>query len=221
VLAELGRRLGIDALGGIDHDDTAGDAIIRRVASASRDGADALIAAGPRGLQAPAWYGWVHDRVLPGHRWRLAPRIMIDQLPQLLELPDASCVLVSQRVMHNHNSVPYAQTATGPVTPVVNVNPDDAPEWQIGDGDLVRVTSSVGQLEGRARLDRRLRRGTVSINHGWLQPDVAHLVDSNDVDPLSGQPVQTGIVRHRATGRARRVGVGLIAHPPMYGDWLR
>jgi hypothetical protein len=57
----------------------------------------------------------------------------------------------------------------------------------------VRLTSPAGQLDGAVRLDPRLRPGTVSVNHGWLRPNVASLVASDGIDPLSGQPAQTGI----------------------------
>jgi anaerobic selenocysteine-containing dehydrogenase len=194
VFSELGRRLGMDALGGMEVNNANGEAIVRRIASGCRDGADALLEAGPRGLQAPRLYGWVHERVLPKGKWRLAPRILIERLPALLEPETPSLLLVSHRVMHSHNSVPYSEPPQRQSVPVVDVSPDDATSWHVEEGDCVRVTSHSGALEGTAHIDRRLAVGSIAVNHGWIHTNVARLIDGvNDIDPLTGQPAQTGV----------------------------
>jgi len=56
------------------------------------------------------------------------------------------------------------------------------------------VASDAGALVGTIALDPRGRRGVVSLTHGWADPNVDHLVSAtDDVDPLTGQPVMTGI----------------------------
>jgi anaerobic selenocysteine-containing dehydrogenase len=167
---------------------------VRRIAAGCREGADALLAAGPRGLRAPRLYGWVHQRVLPDGKWRLAPRTLIERLPGLLDCETPSLVLVSHRVVHSHNSVPYAQPPRRDAAPVIDVSPDDAVSWRLREGDLVRVTSQSGALEGEAHIDRRLSAGSIAINHGWIHTNVARLIDGvHDIDPLTGQPAQTGV----------------------------
>jgi anaerobic selenocysteine-containing dehydrogenase len=180
-------------LDGIDLDEDTGHSIVRKVASGCRLGADQVLAAGPRGLRPPKLYGWIHERVLPGGKWRLAPETMIAQLGSLLEETAAPLMLVSHRAMHNHNSVPYAKKPNGPDGTLINISPADASGWGIAAGDQVRISSASGSVEGSANLDRRLRSGIVSLNHGWLRPNVAHLISAVDIDPLSGQPAQTGV----------------------------
>jgi anaerobic selenocysteine-containing dehydrogenase len=193
VFARLGQRLGIDVLDGIEPDEEAGHIIVGKVASGCRESADKVMAAGPRGLRPPKLYGWIHERVLPGGKWRLAPQTMIAQLGSLLQETVSPLVLVSHRAMHNHNSVPYARKPNGPRTTLINISPADASGWGIAAGDQVRISSASGAVEGSANLDRRLRPGIVSLNHGWLQPNVAHLISGVEIDPLSGQPAQTGV----------------------------
>jgi anaerobic selenocysteine-containing dehydrogenase len=193
VFAQLGQRLDIDVLGDLDLDDDVGRNIIRTVASGCRRDVDAVLGAGPRGIAAPKLYGWVHDRVLPGGKWRVAPETMITALRSLRDDKSSPVVLVSHRAMHNHNSVPYAHKPNGPATPMIYLNPTDALGWKIATGDRIRVSSASGCVEGDANLDRRLRPGVVSLNHGWQEPNVARLISAVEVDPLSGQPAQTGV----------------------------
>lgn len=193
VFTQLGRRLGIDVLGDIDLDDEAGSAIIRKVAAGLRDGGAAIVDAGPRGVRPPVVYGWIHDRVLPDGKWRLAPEAMVTQLASVLGEASPPLLLVSHRAMHNHNSVPYAETTNGPAPSVIHINPLDAKRWDIANDDRVRIVSASGAVEGSANLDRRLSPGVVTLNHGWLRPNVARLISALDIDPLSGQPAQTGV----------------------------
>jgi anaerobic selenocysteine-containing dehydrogenase len=118
---------------------------------------------------------------------------MMAPLASLLDEPSPPVVLVSHRQMHNHNSVPYAVKVNRPGATDINISPTDARGWSIRAGDRVRITSSSGAVEGTANLDRRLRPGVVSLNHGWLEVNVARLISGADVDPLSGQPAQTGV----------------------------
>lgn len=82
----------------------------------------------------------------------------------------------------------------------VLINPADAAGLGIGDGDRVRVFSSIGEVELDAALSERLRRGLVVIDHGWgsriFDPrggDAPQsygvnrnlLVDGESIDPLS------------------------------------
>ncbi len=193
VFAQLGRRLGIDVVSDVELDDEAGRSIIRKVTAGLRDGGRAIIDAGPHGVRSPVLYGWIHDRVLPGGKWRLAPESMVTQLASVLDEAAPPFVLVSHRAMHNHNSVPYAEKTNGPATAVIHINPVDAARLDIANDDDVRIASVSGAVEGSANLDRRLSPGVVSINHGWLRPNVARLISAVDIDPLSGQPAQTGV----------------------------
>jgi len=49
----------------------------------------------------------------------------------------------------------------------VVINPKDAAELGITDGDAVRVFSAVGSIELAATVSDRPRRGVVIVDHGW------------------------------------------------------
>ena len=49
----------------------------------------------------------------------------------------------------------------------VQIHPDDAAELGIGDGEMVRISSRSGSVEGAARLTSRVRRGSVAGTHHY------------------------------------------------------
>jgi anaerobic selenocysteine-containing dehydrogenase len=191
---ELGQRLGVDVLDGLDPGEPVETAFIRRLASKSRAGADALFAAGPHGLPIPPVYGWVHDGVLPNGCWRLAPDLLLNRLPELLEpVDDNRLVLVSRREVARTNYVDYVGEDRS-VQPALLMHPDDAASIGAADGVPVRIRSDAGAVEAAARIDARYRRGVVALTHGWTDPNVDHLVSrTQEIDPMTGQPVMTGI----------------------------
>jgi len=82
----------------------------------------------------------------------------------------------------------------------VLINPDDAADLGIGDGDRVRVFSRVGEIELVAAVDKVPRPGVIVVDHGWgsriFDPRGGGnpesfgvnrnlLVDGGPVDPLS------------------------------------
>jgi len=77
--------------------------------------------------------------------------------------------------------------------PIVLLNPMDAAESGVADGSEVTVTSAHGQLVGLVELDVGLRRGCVSIPHGFAAPMVNLLTSASaDVKPLTGMPLYSG-----------------------------
>lgn len=76
--------------------------------------------------------------------------------------------LVAQRTARLHPSGKHNE---------VLINPADAAELGIGDGDRVRVFSAVGSVELDASLSDGLRRGLVVVDHGW---------GSRIFDPVAG-----------------------------------
>jgi anaerobic selenocysteine-containing dehydrogenase len=194
MFAQLGRRLGFDLLGGLDPDTTTDEQLLERAAASGRRPPEELFAAGPRGLLIPRPYGWVHERALPGGRWRLAPEVLVQRLPELLrDAPGRRLVLVSGREMHNHNRVGYGRFGGyREEPPALHVHPADAAAAGLADGDLAEVRGDQGKVTATARIDGQLRPGTVQLTHGWLALNVARLV-SRAVDPLHGQPVMSAI----------------------------
>jgi anaerobic selenocysteine-containing dehydrogenase len=194
VYGELGCRLGLDLLNGLEPNDCTEESLLRAFASQSRGGADALFAAGPRGLPSPLLYGWVHERALPDGQWRLAPDVLIDRLPSLLDDDRKDgLVLVSRREAANTNYVRYAASQVD-YEPAILLHSADAAAIGVADGSRVIVASDAGEVETVVGIDDRYRVGVVSMTHGWTHRNVDRLVDRvNEIDPLTGQPVMTGI----------------------------
>ena len=216
VHAQLGRRLGIDVLDGLDPDVADDNAVLRLLidnfngvsnvmkvdsrgkgASRTDELFRQLVNAGPHGELAKPQIGWVHEKALPNGQWRLAPSVMIARLPDLLEssLHNSGLRLVNRRLARRVNSAPYARNDLAEREPPdILFHPSDAADLGLEDGVAVRVRTEAGSLEGRARLDEKIRRGAVSLTHGWISTNVNELISAHGVDPLTGQPQMSGIV---------------------------
>jgi anaerobic selenocysteine-containing dehydrogenase len=202
MLQELGKRLGIEVLEGVQAEACSDDQVIRHLTAHSRDGTDALFAAGSAGLTPPRLYGWVREKALPNGRWRLTPPGMLQRLSDLASalasmgsgIPANILLLVSGRQLSRTNSTDYVPRAVSRDLPEVCVNPYDAASRGLVSGDCVRVTSQFGILDADVRMDARLRPGVISMSHGWHQANVSQLTSSREaVDPLTAHPQMTAL----------------------------
>lgn len=198
MFGQLGKRLGVDALDGLDPDETSDDELLARAHATGRRPPEDLFAAGPRGVLIPQHFGWVRERALPSGRWRLAPEDVVNRLPELLaeEADPRPLQFVSGRDLHNHNAMAYGRFGFDRffeenATPV-SMNPQDAAARGLADGDLVEIQSGDGHVQGVLRIDEGIRVGSVHLVHGWLGKNVTHL-SSREVDPMHGQPVMSAI----------------------------
>jgi anaerobic selenocysteine-containing dehydrogenase len=199
--AQLGRRLGLSVLpGGLDADGATDDDVIAQVA---RERFDELRAAPTAIVADRPTSRWVHERLLPDGRWRLAPPALVAQLAELGSLAEATTrvpaplVLTPRRQLRTMNSQLRDVGARRERAEVL-LHPADAAELGGGtgvvDGDLVEVASAHGALVGVARVDERGPRGAVSLTHGWDRPNVGRLTSSEQgVDPLTGMVWQSGL----------------------------
>jgi anaerobic selenocysteine-containing dehydrogenase len=97
-----------------------------------------------------------------------------------------------------HHAMPYN---------AAYINPDDLSEMGITGGELIGITSAHGHIEAIAEADDSLRRGIVSMAHGWggLPDDNGDITEKgvsvnllvsaklSDLDPINGMAVMTGI----------------------------
>jgi anaerobic selenocysteine-containing dehydrogenase len=202
MLRELGRRLGVDVLEGLDHGADTDEQVIRHMTAHSRDGGDALIAAGSAGLTPPRLYGWVRANALPHGRWRLTPPGMLERLRSLAPAaartsfrrsPDR-LLLVNGRQLTRTNSTAYVSPRISRDLPELHVSPEDGIDLGLQDGDRVQVRSDFGEVSAEVNIDRRLRRGVVSMTHGWHEANVSALTSATEgVDPLTTQPQMTAL----------------------------
>jgi anaerobic selenocysteine-containing dehydrogenase len=71
----------------------------------------------------------------------------------------------------------------------------------VTDGAPVTVSGAHGAVTAPARVDERLRPGTVCVPHGFVAANPTRLSAGDDVDPLTGMPVMTGVPVSVATAR--------------------
>lgn len=187
IMAKLAAHFGIDPLGGLDPDDATDDDVMAPIVARSRGNFDDL--RDQRFVQDNSGpvFGWVEANVLPGGRWRLAPEPLFAQLGELAARVPAPLELVSRREHRHLNS----QMADGGDEVLLLIHPDDANQHGVGNSDAVEIN---GTVVAKARLTADIRRGAVSLPHGFGSPNVCDLTSTRaDVDPLTGMPLQTGI----------------------------
>ncbi len=187
--AELGRRIGIDVLGGLDPSTATDDDVLALSLATARCDLDQLREAGRRGqpvVTDDIVFGWVHERVLGTRRWQLAPTALVDQLATLAS--PAPLALVPQRQLRHQNT---QHRGLGDA-PLLQLHPDDAQEAGIEPGADVVVASAAGRVTVTAVVTDSIVAGAVSIPHGWDAPNVNELMSDISVDPLTGMPYLSG-----------------------------
>jgi anaerobic selenocysteine-containing dehydrogenase len=182
---------------GIALADATDESLIARIGDGSRGGAEALLAATHGTVHSGAVFGWVTDRVLPDHRWRVAPAPLVELLATVeREVPSPSLMLIPYRQLRKMNSQLRDVAAPGGRVDevVVRMHPADAAHCTVSDGDEVVVQSAHGTTNGRAHVDATITRGAVTIAHGWATPNVCDLTSGDhDIDALTGMVRQSGV----------------------------
>jgi anaerobic selenocysteine-containing dehydrogenase len=102
----------------------------------------------------------------------LAPPYITADLPRLearLDRPADDLVLVSRRHLRSNNSWMHnvKVLVKGKDRCTLLVHPDDASRYGLVDGGLAKVTSEAGALVVAAEVTDGIKRGVVSLPHGW------------------------------------------------------
>ncbi|MGW3955033.1 molybdopterin oxidoreductase family protein [Streptomyces sp. NPDC004752] len=143
----------------------------------------------------------------------LLPDPIADDLPRLraaLRERPAGLVLVGRRQLRSNNSwlhnVPALTGGSNRCT--LQIHPEDAARLGVRDGAAVRVRGAGGAVTAPAEVTDEVRRGVVSLPHGWghdrpgtrlshaaADPgvNVNQLLDGSLLDPLSGNAVLNGV----------------------------
>ncbi|WP_333739910.1 molybdopterin oxidoreductase family protein [Streptomyces sp. IBSBF 2806] len=146
-------------------------------------------------------------------RIELLPKPIVDDLPRLREgmrQRTDGLVLVGRRHLRSNNSwmhnVPALTGGTNRCT--LHIHPEDAERLGVRDGEPVRVKGAGGEVTAPAELTDQMRRGVVSLPHGWGHDrpgtrlshaasdpgvNVNQLLDGSLLDPLSGNAVLNGV----------------------------
>jgi anaerobic selenocysteine-containing dehydrogenase len=183
ILAQLGKRMGLDFFPGVDPDTATDDEVVGLLALSGRVPIDTSGEANYT-LAEDRAIGWLQARADEIGGWRLAPALLVEQLAGLAPTPDM--VLISRRQLHHHNS----RKSSGHDTPGIYVNPDDASRLGLSNGDVAVVRSRHGELEGHVKLDPTLVSGAISVPHGWEgRYNVNQLTSVDDIDEITGMPL--------------------------------
>jgi formate dehydrogenase len=165
----------------------------------------------PHGLlYGPRRYGDLAASLrTPDKRVRIAPEAFVEATRQALQHPPAESdeyplLFANKRTRESMNSwLNESPGLTALRENSVEIHPVDAAELGIRDGDSVRVTSKVNQLELTAVVTTAMRPGVVCSPHGWggrhfdphtgtsvaqLGTNRNLLVGSQQLDPLSQLP---------------------------------
>jgi anaerobic selenocysteine-containing dehydrogenase len=177
ILQDLGERFGLERM----HDPMA--RYERRVPSLTEPG---VFVADP-----PRVRGWVHERVLPEGRWRVAPAPLVEQLERWAQTEPHALVGIPRRATRRMNSA-LRDVMRGGTDAELWINPADAAT--ISDGSTVTVTTATGSIRATARVTDDVAPGSVSIPHGLRDQNVAVLITgaAGTTDVLSGMVTQSG-----------------------------
>jgi anaerobic selenocysteine-containing dehydrogenase len=117
-------------------------------------------------------------------------------------------LLVSRRQHGIYNSVGHTLPALAKKVPFnpVFMNPDDAAQLGVGNGDPVQLATARAKVFGTVEVADDIRRGVVSVAHGFPNSrsvdgsdehkgtsTAALLDDETEYDPISGLPVMSAV----------------------------
>ena len=75
----------------------------------------------------------------------------------------------------------------------VILHPDTAAQYGIAHGQQVRVWTKAGEVVFTANVDATMRPGVASIGHGHATANVNFLTSTEDIDPLGGMALYSGV----------------------------
>lgn len=113
----------------------------------------------------------------PDGKIDFAPDLIVADLPRLEAWLDedrsGQLHLVGRRQVRSCNTWMhnFPSLAKGPELCVLLINPEDAAQRGIVDGMKIALSSRQGRIEVPARISAEMRRGIVSLPHGWGHDD--------------------------------------------------
>ncbi len=212
MLSELARRMGLPAYGSARRDAALADQVVddetiaeMLTSNARRPWAE--VRASTHGIRdeslAPGWL--VPDR-LP-QRVDLAPQELVDQLAATASAgaPTAErpLVLINRRTAQQYNTLHRQITGRGrPAVPSLLIHPDDADARGLHTGDRAVLTTAHGSCRAVVEVTADIRRGVVSVPHGFDEANVNLLTSTassapsaaDGADPLSGMTITSGLL---------------------------
>ena len=119
----------------------------------------------------------------------------IDNIPSYVKEKDEeypwACTTGARKVYYFHGryrNIPQIKKAHP--YGVAEMNDEDAKMLQLKEGDKIRVTSRIGQIEIPVHIMEygTMAKGAIQITHGYLEANANLLTDDTDCCPISGFP---------------------------------
>ncbi len=146
-----------------------------------------------RPLDFPA--AWIDKHFERIGGWKLAPEELLQQWKEMraadetaIDQPKPLCYS-SRRQRRKFN----AQLDFLGEQADVLLHPETAAAHGIANGQQVRVHNKSGEIILIAKIDPGMRKGVASIPHGHLHANVNNLTSTDDVDPLGGMALFSGV----------------------------
>ena len=120
--------------------------------------------------------------------------VPFEQGPVAAETPNARFPLIlnTGRILYHWHGGTMTRRVAGLMARSpelqVAINPQDGGKYQIGDGQLVRVSSRRGELTGKALFTDRMRAGELFIPFVKLSESAANFLTNAAYDPVSKIP---------------------------------
>ncbi len=193
ILGELGKRMGIDFFPGFDLDNGTDDLFLEYILTMF--GHDFAELKARRLMVEDPIIGWVQkfvDEKIGG--WRLAPRMLAEQLVELEKRESAydpeALILIPRRQKYHENS----KLIDLRDPPQVFMNSVDVSKAGLEEGAEVRVRSVNGEIRRPLKIDDTLRAGCINVPHGWSDGmNVNYLTGTSEVDPITGMVLYSGL----------------------------
>jgi len=198
VIAEIMRRLDLplpDYVPRSDLDEGADEAMLAALMPGARAGYDEVAATGAVVLPMDFPGKWVDNHIERMGGWKLAPPALVAFWHELraedeaaLGQPRPLC-FISRRQRRKLNA---ALSFLGSPADII-LHPSDAQANGIVHGDLVRVSTTRGEIVLTANVSDTIRPGVASIPHGHETANVNLLTSVENVDRMTGMVLYTGI----------------------------
>ncbi len=198
VIAEIMRRADLPVPEHVPLDDRepgADEAMMRHLMQTARCSFDELkekrYVEKPLEFPAP----WVDAHIERIGGWRLVPEKLLGQWHEMRRADEATLgqpkplCYSSRRQRRKFNS---QLDQLGEEANAI-LHPADAEDHGIADGQPVRVSTGSGRIALVARIDPGMRRGVVSIAHGYLEGNVNRLTSKATIDSISGMAHFSGV----------------------------